>query len=275
MPFRKARILILCKTYPSPSSRYAETSCIAGIEDTGQLIRLYPVPFRLIEEDAKFKKWQWITAQVEKTSKDHRTESHRIGVDTITCDEGTVSTRNEWALRRIWLDKLPVFERFSDLENARLQEGTTLGLIRPVRVLGLDITATAPEWSDEEKRKLLQLQQQGNLFDNADPSSIALLRKLPFDFHYRYTCLDSEGAEIEVRHKIVDWEVGALYWNVVHAHGSAWEQPFRHKMEVDLPSKDLMFLMGTIHRFPDQWLIVSLIYPPKPRVAKPDQLSLL
>jgi hypothetical protein len=30
-----------------------------------------------------------------------------------------------------------------------------------------------------------------------------------------------------------------------------------------LPSRDLMFLMGTIHRFPDKWLIVSLLYPPR------------
>jgi hypothetical protein len=35
-----------------------------------------------------------------------------------------------------------------------------------------------------------------------------------------------------------------------------------------------MFLMGTIHRFPDQWLIVSLIYPPKPTLQELAQRSL-
>jgi hypothetical protein len=40
-------------------------------------------------------------------------------------------------------------------------------------------------------------------------------------------------------------------------------------MEIILPSRDLMFMMGTIHRFPDQWLIVSLIYPPKPPKERP------
>lgn len=78
MAKRKARILILCKTYPSPSAQYSETSCVAGIEEDGKLIRLYPVPFRLIADTAKFKKWQWITAQIEKAKKDHRSESHRI-----------------------------------------------------------------------------------------------------------------------------------------------------------------------------------------------------
>jgi hypothetical protein len=43
----------------------------------------------------------------------------------------------------------------------------------------------------------------------------------------------------------------------------------------ELMSKDLSFLMGTIHRFPDQWLIVSLIYPPKQKVPIGDQHSLL
>ena len=42
------RVLILCKTYPSPSAKYAETSCVAGMTEDGRLIRLYPVPFRLV-----------------------------------------------------------------------------------------------------------------------------------------------------------------------------------------------------------------------------------
>ena len=77
------RILILCKTYPSPSARYVETSCVAGMTDDGRLIRLFPVPFRLVEDDQQFKKWQWITARVRRAQDDARTESHRVSVDTI------------------------------------------------------------------------------------------------------------------------------------------------------------------------------------------------
>ena len=33
---RKVRILILCKTYPSPSAKYAETSCVAGMDEEGK-----------------------------------------------------------------------------------------------------------------------------------------------------------------------------------------------------------------------------------------------
>jgi len=275
MAFRKARILVLCKTYPSPSAAHTETSCVAGIEESGSPIRLYPVPFRLIETGAQFKKWQWITAQVEKANKDHRPESHRIGVDTISCETPIVSTHNGWAARLKWLDKMPSFRTFAAMEEARLKSGTTLALLRPTRILGLDITATSAEWTDEEKAKLLQLQKQGSLFGPNEAAKIATLRKVPFDFHYRYVCTGSDGVQIEMRHKISDWEVGALYWNVRRSHGNRWEDAFREKIEHDLPTKELIFLMGTIHRFPDQWLIISLIYPPKRQSEVSNQLSLL
>ena len=271
MPSRKTRILILCKTYPSPSARHAETSCVAGMEEDGTLIRLYPVPFRLIDDDAQFKKWQWITARIEKSSNDSRPESHRVFVDTIIRDNAPLPTRNDWQSRRAWLDKIPVFDDFAGLEAARLTTGATLGLLRPTRVLGLDVAqANPPDWTAEERQKLTQLQNQGGLFDTTDANSIATLKKIPFDFHYRYRC---GGADC--RHKIVDWEAGALYWNVRRSKGVNWEPAFRNKIETELPTKDLVFLMGTVHRFPDQWLIASLIYPPKQPPGQPRQESLL
>ncbi|WP_245494074.1 hypothetical protein [Rhizobium leguminosarum] len=60
---------------------------------------------------------------------------------------------------------------------------------------------------------------------------------------------------------ITDWEIGALFWNC-QKHGKAWEKPFREQLEERKPEADLMFLMGNQHRFQDQWLIISLIYPP-------------
>ena len=48
----------------------------------------------------------------------------------------------------------------------------------------------------------------------------------------------------------------------------------RSPLDTCILASDLMFLMGTIHRFPDQWLIVSLIYPPKQPPEVENQLSL-
>lgn len=259
------RILILAKTNPSPSAQYMETSCVAGINDQGEMRRLYPIPFRLLEKDSQFKKWQWINARVHKSTKDNRSESYRIYVDTIKCGS-RIDTKSAWRERRTWIDKLPNFTSFDVMELARKESGTTLALLRPTNVSQLDIVkAKNQDWTDEEREKLLREQLQGNLFD--EPNSkreIRELRKIPFDFYYRYTCEMPDGCRIEHKHKITDWETGAFYWKCKTLYGVAWEEPFRKKLEQELPSKDLMFVMGTIHRFPDQWLIISLIYPPKP-----------
>ena len=151
-----------------------------------------------------------------------------------------------------------MFEDFDALELARQQaNGPTLALLKPQRIVGLDIRATDhPEWTADEKAKLVQLQQQGNLFDDID-RDLNVLKKLPFDFHYRYECQTSAGTKA-YRHKIVDWEIGALFWNVRRQHGDSWEAPFRAKIEQELPGKDLMsdgndtsFPRSVAHRKPD------------------------
>ncbi|TIP10596.1 hypothetical protein [Mesorhizobium sp.] len=274
MATRKARILILCKTYPSPSSKYSETSCVAGMEDNGHLIRLFPVPFRLINDDQQFKKWQFIKATIEKAKDDHRPESHHIKVDTIGMDGPPISTKNGWAVRLGFLDKARIHDDFSAVEADRQSTGHTLAFLRPSRILAVDITPSSnPDWTSQERDKLLKYQQQAGLFDAADARAIRTLRKLPFEFHYRYRC-DVVGVQAEYRHKIADWEAGALFWNCRKNYGEKWEAPFREKLESVLPAADLIFLMGTIHRFPDQWLIVSLIYPPKRPPLQERQQSL-
>lgn len=271
---RMERILILAKTYPSPSAQYVETSCVAGISQDGAMRRLYPVPFRMIEEGQQFKKWQWIDVRIEKANKDHRPESHKLYVDTITCGD-VIDTKKEWTGRWEWLDKIPAFESFDAIESGRLADGLSIALLRPKRLLGLDITkARHQEWTDEEKEKLMREQMQGDLFSEAEAKrQVKELRKVPFDFHYRYVCDTPEG-EKEHKHKIVDWEAGALFWNCRRDHGVDWEVPFRAKLEGQLGGKDLMFLMGNQHRFQDQWLIISLVYPPKREPVEGNQGSL-
>jgi len=263
MAYRRTKLLILCKTYPSPSASYVETSCVAGMEESGVLLRLYPVPFRLLNDQSQFKKWQWVEADVEKRKDDHRPESHGIRADTIICLGKPLPTVNSWAARREKLFLMERFDTFSALDHARVTRGVTLGLLPAGQILSLEVSAAKnPDWTEEERQKLIQQQQQGDLFADPAVPDLRTLRKLPFNFHYRYRAYtDPDG--VENRHKIVDWEAGALYWNLRSRHNDGWEPPFRDKFGKELPSSDLMFLMGTIHRFPDQWLIVSVIYPPK------------
>jgi hypothetical protein len=262
------RVLILCKTYPSPSATYSETSCVAGVTESGKLIRLFPVPFRLIADDQQFRKWQWVTALIEKARDDHRPESHRIFVDKIECDTAALPSGKEgWPNRMKLLRHIPVYSDFGAVEAARVSNGTTLAFLRPRRIVELEIKPTKnPDWTEDERSKLTQMQQQTNLFSEEEHRrQVALLEKIPFDFHYRYECI-VDGKPVIYKHKLVDWEVGALYRRLRKQYGATgWERPFREKYEQELPKRDLLMLLGTIHRFPDQWLAVSVVAPPRPQ----------
>ncbi len=277
MAVRQERTLILCKTYPSPSGKYAETSCVAGLTESGQLIHLYPVPYRLISDEQQFRKWQWLTAKVEKARDDHRPESHRIYIDTIAIEGEPMSAGEKgWPARMELLFKAQLFADFDAVEQARQSHGTTLALLRPARITKVEIKkARNPEWTAEEIRKLAQAQRQSSLFDEAEATrDVKLLEKVPFDFYYHYEC-DVHGASKQYHHKLVDWEAGALYRRLWRQYGEdGWQDRFRQKYETEFAAKDTTFMLGTIHRFPNQWLIVSVFAPPKPHDAASNQEQL-
>ena len=79
----KKRVLITVRTYPVPATKSIEASCTAGITDDSQWVRLFPVPYRLMDQDKRFSKWQWIDVSLLKAPGDPRPESYKLNVDTI------------------------------------------------------------------------------------------------------------------------------------------------------------------------------------------------
>ena len=75
---------------------------MAGINEAGQMRRLFPVPYRLLEGDRQFAKWQWVTAKMKRATDDNRPESYRVFTDTIDCGE-LMPTTHAWEERRRWL----------------------------------------------------------------------------------------------------------------------------------------------------------------------------
>ncbi len=67
----KERILITVKTYPTLSRKYGETVCTAGVREDGSWIRLYPVPFRRLQETEQYSKYDWIESAILNANKNH------------------------------------------------------------------------------------------------------------------------------------------------------------------------------------------------------------
>jgi len=87
-------ILIVVKTYPEISAKYTETVCTAGIlADTKTLVRLYPIRFRYLEGTQQFRKYQWIKADIDKATADHRPVSYNIDPNSIVPGDIIPGTR--------------------------------------------------------------------------------------------------------------------------------------------------------------------------------------
>src|SRR5580658_8518509 len=82
-PTEKKTALIVVRTYPTPAKQGAEVSCTAAITDKGEWLRLFPVPWRYLPDDQRFRKYEWVDLTVERASSDSRPESYRLKQDGI------------------------------------------------------------------------------------------------------------------------------------------------------------------------------------------------
>ena len=246
------KVLIVAKTYPQPAWRGIEVSCTQGVTEQGDWIRLFPVPFRLLQGPQQFKRYQWIGVDTTK-AKDPRPESYHIDPDSIRILSDPISTRNKWEARKALLYPL-LSPSIEDLEKARKASGTSLGFIRPRMIERLVIQPVDPDWTSEQKARLAQ---QDMFYQK--PSRP--LEKIPVNFKYCFHCADltCNGHTMKVN----DWEICQAYRSWKQKYGSGWEK-FRLRFETEMiEEKDTCFFVGTLSRHPHRWTITGLFYPPK------------
>ena len=122
-------VLITVKAPPNPSKKYQETNCCAGVDlDSGQLIRLYPIPFRLLEDSRKFPKYSIIRVSCKKPVRDKRPESYKVDQDSIEILE-CLGTKNNWARRKEIV--LPTVSRSFCQIREDVKLGKSLGVFKP------------------------------------------------------------------------------------------------------------------------------------------------
>ena len=253
----KKRALIAVRTYPVPSAKNIEASCTAGITDTGEWIRLFPVPYRLMDQEKRFSKWQWINVDLLKAA-DGRPESYKINPDSITVGE-SVGTQDGWRARRDILQPLRSPSLCRIQKERDEHSFPTLGVFRPHQIKRLIIEPAVANWSDNQ----LSILKQDTLFQKAPEQT---LEKIPFDFRYEFRCGDADCRGHTML--CTDWEMGEAYRRWRRDYGDAWEAAFRNRFEKEMIEKfDTHFFVGTVHQYPASWIIVGLFYPPRRAVG--------
>ena len=251
--WRDTRVLILVRTYPIPAKKDIEVSCTAGITEQGKWLRLFPIPYRFLEEDKRFKKYQWVDVSVMKAKSDPRPESYKLNADTIRIRDW-VSPDNEWRERRRLIHPL-IRPSLCGIQRERDEKlSPTLGIFKPTEIRRLLIEQTVSEWTAQQ----LACLKQTDLF-RATPSRT--LEKIPFIFRYEFQCADASCAGHTLM--CTDWEMGQSYRKWQRKYGTDWEREFRRKYEHEMINRfDTHFFVGTIHQYPNSWIIVGLFYPP-------------
>lgn len=248
----RKKVFITVKTYPHPSNTYREIVCTAGIDEQGNFIRLYPLPYRMLNNEEQFKKYQWIEVDTTKSSKDPRPESFHVAHSTLKALEWI----EKWDERnRIVLSSPPQYT-MCELQKDAGRLNRSLAIIKPARIVEFIAKPDSRDWSPSQQETLRQ-----TLF--WDTGNSRPLRKIPYTFLYHYKCL-SDGCKGHTQ-TIYDWETYRLYLRLIdngeteESAVSKVKQKYFDQMCSD--KFDMHLFVGTHSSFPS-WIIIGTYTPP-------------
>ena len=250
---QKKKALIVVRTYPTPAKTGVEVSCTAAITENDEWLRLFPVPWRYLPEDQRFRKYEWVELSVAKATKDLRPESYKLRQDGIRI-LSHLAPGKEWQARKEIILRLKA-HCLCCLARERDERGfPTLGIVKPKKIERLIIEADTPTWTPAQ----LAVLRQEHLFAEKPKRE---LEKVPFKFKYKFWCDEPSCSSHTMT--CTDWELGESWRKWSSEYGDNWEAKFRQRYETEMIEKyDTHFYVGTVHLHPGAWIIVGLFYPP-------------
>jgi hypothetical protein len=262
--WKRLRILVWGKTRPELSMKYREIVCTGGVlESTRELVRLYPIPLRFMNEETVFAKYNLIEADVMRNPEDSRPESYKIRWDTIKV-VGKIKTKpgGNWDERAEWV-LAPGNECASVEELKDWQEDTkrSLAIMKPGKIAKVEASIIGAS----EKAAFVEAYNDAlRQFDlQEDPiirSDVPPLKPGDYRFKYTFSC---HGRTCKHTMTVLDWEIDALYTRMKKKYGQS-----RAEQEVVITLEkfatagyDLRFFLGNLKSHPANFTIVGLWYP--------------
>jgi hypothetical protein len=95
----REKVFITVKTYPTLSRKHGELVCTAGVREDGSWMRLYPIPFRLLDYKDRYQKFDWIETRLVRNTKDPRPETFHLADTADIQPAGQTVTKIFWRFR--------------------------------------------------------------------------------------------------------------------------------------------------------------------------------
>jgi hypothetical protein len=159
------------------------------------------------------------------------------------------------------------------IQRRRKECRTSLGIFRPVEILGLDIENIDVKKEKEELAETMARREaQGSLLKGGEIDEkaelLGALDLIPYRFKLRYRC-DDPGCQ-EHAQSIVDWEILQFYRH--ERQKPDWEEIVRRRVleEVCGPDQDVALIVGNQHQHENAFLVLGFWWPKR----IPEQLGL-
>ncbi len=221
----------------------------------------------MLEEEKKYKKYQWVEVDTARNLGDSRPESHRvINTDNITL-HGTIATEDAWAERRKIVLSGKVYTNLAELIALANANTLSLATFKPAEILDLVVETAEPEWAKEKIEAVLASFKQFHLFEGQNPEEFKIMPKLPYKFSYKFK--DDAGKLSTLM--IEDWEIGQLYWNCIKRYDAqtAVKKVKEKYFDDFVKTKDLYLFLGTTRewhgRAKNPFVIIGTFHPPPVR----------
>jgi len=235
------------KAQPHRSSKYAETVCCAGIGRDGKWRRQYPVPFRNLKPEQKFKRWDWISYDWVRPKDDLRLESQKVTPESIEVG-GNMTPKERLALLN------PLIR--TDFKESNVRRDS-LTLIRPTSIHFAWKKKSEAEIKDT-REKHAALSKQLSFLDTETED----LEPCPYSFRLRW--VDKSGGKHD--HEMDDWETMGAYGRFQNKYGEEEAlKILKEKYEGERFNKGLVLAFSTHKRrnatrgMQNQWLLVGLL----------------
>ncbi len=245
---KKERVCILVKAYPQPSQKYEETVCCAGITEDKRFLRLYPIPYRRLNKEQRFQRFDWVEMDLQKDISDHRPESHKVVPDTIRIAFSRHKMKPE---ERVRLWKPFVTESLHALKEQNSETRRSLGIIKPDPGSVKFRIRPLREASEEDQALTRNLYHQASLLDTAP---LPELKRPEYTFEYEFT---SGGHQHKM--KIHDWEVAAAYHAYKKRYGDSALEMLDAEYGQNIPTQNLHLILGTMKAHPRQFIIIGVL----------------
>lgn len=266
------RVLITVKTYPTLSRKYGETVCTAGVREDGSWVRIYPVPFRRLDEKQQYSKYDWIDCKLLKSRGDPRPETRHPANLSDLKPAGHMDTEDNWRDRRnLLLRTAAVHTRLQPLIDDAKANKASLAVFKPTKIIDFVVESEERNWDEAKVAEMRNKAQQAELFEEeAWRETFKIIPKLPYSFSYKFS--DADGRQSTLQ--ILDWEIGALYWNCLRqcdGQEAVAVEKVKEKYFGQFLRTNLHFFLGTTQQFhqvaPNPWVIIGVL--PIPHEVQP------